>query len=126
MRLAERVEHLPELLHLVQLVEVVQPFGVDGVERGQRLGALSGEAGACLGQPLVAQDAARDGLALDVAGHQPRRAQPVVVAGGHHLGHGHADDAGRADQAGLGGHAAARTDAARALPLEDHPPRRRG
>ncbi len=66
MRLAQSVEQAPQLLQ--QGHRRPSPgisTGVDAMDGGQGPTALLGQDGTCLGQMLVAQDAARDGLPLD-------------------------------------------------------------
>ena len=65
----------------------------------ERLAALRGEVGPRVGVLVVAQDAARDGLALDAVHDEPRAEVVGVLEEEPHRGDG---DAGRADRAHIG------------------------
>ena len=86
-RLAQRVEEGQGVTQGVGGREPVDRPRVDGVDGGQRAAALRRQRAPGPGPLRVAQDLARDGLALQPLDHQPVGAQVVVHAHGHDGGH---------------------------------------
>ncbi len=78
--LVEGIEEREGVAQRVVRREAGQDGAVDGVDAGQRVPALGGERGAGLGPLGVAQDFARDGLAVEALDDQPGRTEPVVLA----------------------------------------------
>ena len=86
-RLAQRVEEGQGVTEGVGGREPVDRSRVDGVDGGQRAAALGRQRAPGRGPLRVAQDLARDGLALQPLHHQPVGAQVVAHAHGNDGGH---------------------------------------
>ena len=101
MRIAEKlnqlVERLPGALQRVPLFPAGHLGRRDGMNAGEDLAALAGQRGPHRGVAVVAQDAAGDGLAVDVFHEDERRSQDGGVVGVE-------------EQAGLGDAGAGRSD----------------
>ena len=112
--LAERVEEGQRVAQRVGPGKPVDPVGVDGVDGGERAGALGGERTPGVRPLGVAQDLARDRLPLQPLDDHPVRAHVVPRPHRHHRGH--------RDAGGARPHEAATAPSAPCRPASSRPP----
>ena len=107
MRVLQRVECLAVLNDLIGWQQARRRSGVDAMQPRQRHCEVLSKVGTSLGELIVAQDLAGDGLTLEVAQDHVRRAQIALVGGRlNYFWHRHPASSGGAQHSKLVAHVA--------------------
>ena len=105
MRVLQRVERLTVLNDLIGWQQAGRRSGIDAVQPRQRHCEVVSKVGASIGELIIAQDLAGDGLALEVTQDHVRRTQIALVGGRrNHFGHRHPTSSGGAKHRKLVAH----------------------